>query len=612
MKVYFRLLAYAKPIEKFAIPYFIYSILSVVFGLLNFTLLIPLFDILFNPESTTKMPVITSMPEIEFSGKYFQNLFYYYFHIAITGYGKLGALKFVCGIILLSVFLSNFFRFISQKVMEDFRIHILLNLRRSVFDRVMTLHMGYFSNERKGDIMSKITGDVGSVQVSISNTLLVFFKEPITLIGYFVVLFMMSFKLTLFTIFLIPVSGIIISSIVKKLRAAAAEAQASSGIMLSYLDEALTGLRVIKAFNAVKYIQDKFHNENIRFSKIVRSMVTRQELASPISEFLGVSVVAGILLYGGSLVLANDSSLGASTFVAYIVIFSQVLRPAKAITNSFSSITSGIAAGERVLGLIDTKNEVENKPNAKVVEKFESNIEFKNVSFSYSNGKEVLKNISFTLPKGKAIALVGPSGGGKSTISDLIPRFYDPQNGEILIDGVNIKDITMESLRDQMGIVNQESLLFNDTIFNNIAFGKPSATKDEVIHAAKVANAHQFIMAMEMGYDTHIGDRGMKLSGGQKQRISIARAVLKNPPILILDEATSALDTESEKLVQDALANLMKNRTSLVIAHRLSTIQNSDEIIVVQDGQIVERGSHENLITAEGGLYNKLSSMQAL
>ncbi|HEX8545753.1 MAG TPA: ABC transporter ATP-binding protein [Cytophagaceae bacterium] len=612
MKVYFRLLSFAKPIEKFAIPYFIYSILSVVFGLLNFTLLIPLFDILFKEESITAVnDIILTKPHFELNSQYFKDLFYYEFHRMVRDYGKMGALQFVCIVILASVFLSNLFRYLSQRIMESFRIHILLNMRKIVFDKVMGLHMGFFSNERKGDIMSRITGDVSGVMISISNTLLVFFKEPVTLIGYFVVLFMMSARLTVFTIFFIPASGLIISMIVKKLKAAAVESNVSQGVLFSILDEALSGLRVIKAFNAVEYIQTKFHNENLNYARIARSMVKRQELASPISEFMGVSVVAGILLYGGSLVLAKDPSLSASTFVAYIIIFSQVLRPAKAISSSFGSITSGVAAGERVLSLIDAPNDIVDKDNAIVINDFKNELEFENVSFSYGL-KQVLSGISFKIPKGKTVALVGPSGGGKSTISDLIPRFYDPTSGEILIDGHNLKDCAIESIRAQMGIVSQESILFNDTILNNIAFGMPHASKDDVIQAAKVANAHNFIIGTENGYETFIGDRGVKLSGGQKQRLSIARAVLKNPPILILDEATSALDTESEKLVQQALSNLMQNRTSLVIAHRLSTIQNADEIIVVENGKIVERGSHADLIRQNGGLYFKLNMMQTI
>ena len=609
MKIYFRLLQYAKPLEKFAIPYFLFSILSTVFGLMNFTLLIPLLNILFKQDAADPTLLIRTAPHFSFSGDYIKNLFYYQSNMMVENYGKMGALYFVCAVIIISVFLSNLFSYLSSRVMENLRVHTLLNLRRAVFNKVMSLDMGFFSNQRKGDIMNIITGDVGVIQGSITSTLLVFFKDPITLIGYFAVLFFYSTKLTLFTVLVIPLSGFIISKIVKRLKESASEAQNSLGSMLSHLDETLSGLRIVKAFNAITLTQDKFHNENIRYTKIIKSMARRQELASPVSEFFGVATVAWIVLYGGSLVLSNSSELSASTFVAYILIFSQVLRPAKSITNSFGTIQSGLASGEKVLKLLDTEATIVDKPNAIQLKTIEKEVSFKNVTFSYDQ-KIILDNVSFTIPVGKTVALVGPSGGGKSTISDLIPRFYDPQQGSISIDGIDIKDCGIASLRHLMGIVNQEAILFNDSIFNNIAFSKPNATKEEVIQAAKVANAHDFICATENGYNTFIGDRGVKLSGGQKQRLSIARAVLKNPPLMLLDEATSALDTESEKLVQDALNNLMKNRTSLVIAHRLSTIQDADLIIVIQDGKVVEQGTHQDLSKREGGLYNKLTNMQ--
>ena len=611
MKVYFRILSFAKPLEKFAIPYVILTLLSILFGLINFTILIPVVDLLFSTNNQDKVKIVTSMPGFSFSVKYFTDTFYYCMHLSVLHYGKIGALIFVSIILFTSVMLTNVFRYFSQIILEDLRIHTLLNLRKTVFNRVMELHLGFFSNEKKGDIMSKISADVQTVQSAITNTLITFFKEPMTIIIYFVVLFRLSVPLTLFTIFFIPITGVIIALIVKKLREVATDAANSMSSMLSILDESLTALRVVKAFNATSYVQNKFHNENVKFSIVNRKMVKKNELAAPVSEILGVLVVVGILLYGGVIVLRGDDSLKAGEFIAYIAIFSQVLRPAKLITSSFSALVGGIISGERVLALIDTENALTNKPDAVNITEFHNEIEFRNVSFSYEQ-KLILSDISFKIPKGKTVALIGPSGGGKSTISDLIPRFYDPQGGQILFDGVDLRDCTMESLREQMGIVNQESLLFNDTIFNNISFGKPNATREEVIHAAKVANAHNFIMGTENGYESSIGDRGVKLSGGQKQRLNIARAVLKNPPVLILDEATSALDTESEKLVQEALFRLMENRTTLVIAHRLSTIQNADEILVVDKGQLVERGTHEALISDENSVYYKLSSMQTL
>jgi subfamily B ATP-binding cassette protein MsbA len=611
MKVYFRLLQYAKPIEKFAIPYFIFSILSTVFGLMNFTLLIPLLNILFDQDTSSNIaPVVTAQPSFRLSGEWVKEMFYYQSNHMVLEYGKMGALYFVCIVIVVSVFLSNLFTYLASRMMEGLRIHTLLNLRFAVFNKLMSLDTAYFSNQRKGNIINILNGDVGVIQASITSTLLVFFKDPITIIGYFVVLFMYSTKLTIFTLVVIPTSGFVISRLVKKLKQSAIEAQESSGKMLSMLDETLTGLKIIKAFNAETYIKNKFQSENIIFSKIARSISRRQEMASPVSEFFGVSTVAGIVLYGGSLVLGKSAELDASTFVAYIIIFSQVLRPVKSITNSFGTIQAGLASGERVIEVLDTPSHIHDKPGAIDIKGIFKELKFENVSFSYEE-KVVLDNVSFTIPAGKTVALVGPSGGGKSTISELIPRFYDPQKGRITIDGVDIKDISMRSLRDTMGIVNQEAILFNDTIFNNISFSKPNASKAEVEQAAKVANAHEFILATSAGYDTYIGDRGMKLSGGQKQRLSIARAVLKNPPLMLLDEATSALDTESEKVVQDAINYLMKNRTSLVIAHRLSTIQDADIILVVKDGKIIEQGNHQELIGLEGGTYQKLISMQS-
>ncbi|GGE63310.1 antibiotic ABC transporter ATP-binding protein [Pedobacter psychrotolerans] len=494
--------------------------------------------------------------------------------------------------------------------MEDLRVHTLLNFRKRVFDNVMNLHVGFFSNERKGDIISKVASDVQVVQFTVTNTLQVVFKEPVTLIVYVVLLFNISAKLTLFSLLVIPISAFIISKIVKRLKQQAKEAHESFAKMIGFLDEALSGIKIIKAFNATERTKDKFNNENIFYSNLNRKMVRRQQLGSPVSEFLGVLMIAIIVWYGGSLILHNDkNALAAADFIAYIAIFSQVMRPAKALTDSFSGIHSGIAAGERVLELIDTKPEMVNKIDAISITKFNKALVLDNVAFSYGE-KQILKNINLEINKGQTIALVGPSGGGKSTLMDLIPRFHDPKSGVIKIDGLDYRDVKIEDLRSQMGTVNQESFLFNDTIFNNIAFAKPNATEEEVVAAAKIANAHEFILNTENGYQSSVGDRGNKLSGGQRQRVCIARAVLANPPIMLLDEATSALDTESEKLVQDALNNLMKNRTSIVIAHRLSTIQHADKIVVIDKGEVVETGSHAELIK-QNGLYRRLIDMQA-
>ncbi len=602
MKTYFRLLSFARPISRYAIPYIIFTLLAIIFGTLNLALLAPLLSTLFQQNAN---PVIPAKPEHFYD---IFRMFNYYSSYANLHYGIYKTLQFVCGAILISVLLGGIFRYFAERTMENLRIHTLLNLRRSVFNNVMRLDLGYFSNERKGDIMSKVSSDVQVVQYSVTGTLQVIFKEPLTLLFYLVMLFIISYKITLVSMLVIPVSAFIISKIVRKLKEDAVASHISYGIMLSYLEEALNGIRIIKAFNAFNFITGRFNDENIRYSKIMRSMSKRQQLASPVSEFLGILMVVSIVLYGGSLVLRHEGGLTGANFIAYIALFSQVMKPAKAISVSFSNIHSGIAAGERILGLIDQEPSIKDSLNAVKIENFDNEIRFENVSFSYQE-KNVLCNVSFTIPKGHTVALVGPSGGGKSTLMDLISRFLQPQSGEIYIDDKNIRDFTIESLRDMMGVVNQESILYNASVFNNIAFAKPGSTLDEVEKAAKIANAHEFILATPDGYQSNIGDKGSKLSGGQRQRLCIARAVLTNPPLMLLDEATSALDTESEKLVQDALNKLMKNRTTLIIAHRLSTIQKADMILVLDNGEIVERGTHRELLTANK-LYRKLIDMQ--
>ena len=603
MKTYFRLLSFAKPIEKYAIPYIICTLIMVVFSTLNLALLAPLLHTLFNSQDAIIEPVAKPDGFTDVMG-----YFNYFAYDLNNRLGPYDALKYICIVIVISVFVSNLFRYLSQRIMENLRIHTLLNLRKSVFDNVMNLHLGYFSNQRKGDIISKIASDVQVVQFSVTGTLQVAFKEPLQLIAYVVMLFLISAKLTLFSLLVIPVSAFFISKIVKTLKHQAQQGQKVYANMITLLEEALSGIKIIKSFNAIEFIKGRFNAENDEYAKINRRMVRRQQMGSPVSELLGVGMVAVILLYGGHLVLSGQGDLEASEFIAYIAIFSQVMRPAKALTDAFSNIHNGIAAGERVLQLIDEKNQVADKPDAIEINKFESKIEFKNVYFAYEEN-EVLHNVNLTIHKGETVALVGPSGGGKSTLVDLIPRFMDCTAGTVSVDGMDVKDLQQESLRRIIGVVNQESILFNDSIFNNIAFANAEATEEQVIQAAKIANAHDFIMGTEHGYQTNIGDRGSKLSGGQRQRICIARAVLKNPPIMLLDEATSALDTESERLVQDSLYKLMENRTTVVIAHRLSTIQNADKIIVLEAGRIVEFGSHLELI-GQNGLYKRLIDMQ--
>lgn len=550
---------------------------------------------------------MTSAPSFDYSLSYFKNLFYYYFQSIINTSGKVGALKMVSIAIVVSVVLSNVFKYLSARVIENFRLMIVTRIRSSIFKKLTNIDIQYFSTQRKGDLISRFMTDVVTIQDSIIRSLQVILREPIAIILNFAVLFTISAKLTLFALILIPVSGLLISLIVKRLKKHATAAQESLGVLVSSIDEGLNGVKIIKSFNAEQYIQEKFNTINIWTSKIHRRLARRVLLAAPVSEMMGVITVSALLFYGGTLILEDGSDLKGAEFIGYIIIFSQIINPAKAISEAFGNISQGISAGERVFQLLDAPESITDKVNPVSKSSFNDCIELKNISFAYGE-KEVLKNINFKILKGSTVALVGPSGGGKTTLMDLLPRFIDPLSGEILLDDVNIKDISMRDVRALMGIVNQESILFNDTIFKNITFGR-SFTKEEVIEAAKIANAHEFIINTSEGYQTNIGDRGMKLSGGQKQRICIARAVLANPPILLLDEATSALDTESEKVVQNALKNLMKNRTSIVIAHRLSTIQEADQIIVLENGMIEEQGTHNELIRADG-LYRKLIDMQ--
>ena len=610
MKTYLRILSYAKPYGKFVPTYIFYAFFSIVFGLLNFTLLKPLFDVIFEQVDPESLAVYASRPDFSFSIEYFTHLFNYNFLQIAEEHGKMGTLYYVCAIIVISVFLSNLFTYLAGVVLAKVRATVIKRMRMDIFEQVSSLHIGYFSNERKGDLMSKMTNDVQEVENTIVQSLRVVFREPATIILYFSVLFFMSVKLTLFTILIIPISGAIIGGITRRLKKKAVQSQQSLGRIVNILDETLSGMRVIKAFNAEGFMKSKFDSETDYYAGVNVNMARKNELASPISQFLGVFVVAGILVYGGSLVLSGNSDLGASDFITYIIIFTQVLNPAKEISRAVSSIQRGIASAERIFTVVDTSTEIASPANPAPLSEFKNSVELKDVSFAYQDTL-VLQNISFTLHRGKTIALVGPSGGGKSTLADLVPRFYDPSKGELLLDGKNLKSFDLKDLRSLMGIVTQESILFNDSVFNNIAFGLEHVSEEQVIEAAKIANAHEFIEKMDQGYQTSIGERGSKLSGGQRQRLSIARAVLKNPSILILDEATSALDSESEHLVQEALTKLMSNRTTLVIAHRLSTIQHADEILVIEQGKIVQRGTHNELMQTEG-LYQKLSSIQSV
>lgn len=605
MKLYFRILQYARPVGKFVAPYFFCVIIYAIFNTFNFVMIVPILDALFNGNSGA---IVTQAPEFSLSVGYLQEMINY------TVFQKYGTadittqdiLIVLSVIIISSMFISNLFRFFAQKITENFRIQTLENLRNALFRNVMTLNVRYFTNEKKGDILSKLTTDITMVQHTISSTLQVAFKEPLLIIAYFVALIAISTELTIFTLIFMPLTAGIIGFIVKKLRYYALNAQSSLGNMLSTAEEALSAMKVIKSYNIADYIINQFNKENKRYSEIQKKMATRQQMASPMSEFLGVSAIAIILIYGGGLVA--DGKIAASGFMAYIAIFSQITRPARALADAFSQIHSGLAAGERVMELIDQRPELVDDPNAPVLKGFNDKIEFCDVRFGYDEF-EVIKGINITINKGETVALVGASGGGKSTIVDLISRYYDVSEGSIKIDNKDIRQYNLSSLREKIGTVSQDIVLFNDTIYNNIALGNLNAKEQDIYNAAKIANAYDFIMESSDGFNTNIGDRGAKLSGGQRQRISIARAVLKNPDILVLDEATSALDTQSEKLVQEALNSLLKNRTSLVVAHRLSTIQKADKIVVIERGEIVEVGTHQSLIEKDG-YYKKLIDMQ--
>jgi subfamily B ATP-binding cassette protein MsbA len=563
-------------------------------------------DILFKQKE--KITVIPDLPSFELSVDYITSVFNHYFIKIVITRGAVDSLLFVCGLIVACVILANLFRYLERVMATKIRVDLVKNIRMDIFGKVTQLHIGYFNNERKGDLISRFTNDVNEVEGAVMNSLKAVLKEPITIVVYFYMLFTISPQLTLFTLLVLPLTGGVLAEIIKRLKKQATQSQESLGRILTILDETFSGMRVIKAFNARKFVIDRIERESGFYRATSKSMAYKNELASPVSEILGVLIISGIIFFGGNMVLSNDATLESSAFMTFLAVFTMIIQPAKSFSNGITSLQRGTASAARIFSIIDLQPVIRSKPNAIELKSFEKSIEFKNVSFAYDT-EHVLQNINLTIEKGTTIALVGPSGGGKSTLADLVPRFYDPTQGELLLDGRTLMDYELESLRKQIGVVTQESILFNDTIFNNIAFGMPNVNEEKVIQAAKIANAHDFIMQTENGYQTFIGERGSKLSGGQRQRLSIARAVLKNPPILILDEATSALDSESEKLVQEALFNLMKNRTSIVIAHRLSTIQHADEIVVIQEGKVAERGTHEQL-SIKNGLYKKLVDIQ--
>lgn len=605
MKDFKRLLAYAKPYGRFWPWYLVLSILSVIFGVVNYALIDPLLTVLFQPETLNEQTV---MPSFELNPAYFQELFSYYLTKIMLTSGLLKGLLFVSLFFVFASLLSNITRYLSQRILVNMRTYIMQNIRRDLFNKISSLHVGYFHDQKKGDILSSISNDVTEVQNGVANSFHVLFREPLLIIGFLVGLFYMSPRLTLVTLLTLPFSAIVIGKISRSLKRKATNTQTLMGRIVSHFEEAISGIRIIKAFGAKQYVSDNFEVTNLEHKQSSRAMFNKQEMASPLSEFLGISVAACVLFYGGWLQLKGQLGMDMPAFVVYIGFYWRVLEPAKAMSNAYASIQRGLVSGKRLFAILDVENPIKDKADGIEIKDFKDKVEFRNVNFAYA-AEPVLKDINVVIPKGKMVAIVGPSGGGKSTMADLLPRFYDISQGEILLDGINIKDYKLDSLISLMGIVTQEAILFNDTVYNNIAFGMKDVKEEDVIRAAKIANAHNFITQMEQGYQTNIGDRGAKLSGGQRQRLSIARAILKNPPILILDEATSALDTESERLVQDALTKLMENRTSVVIAHRLSTIKNADEIIVLKDGEIIERGNHNTLV-AKGGMYSHLCQLQ--
>ncbi len=581
------------------------NVFYIFFSLFSIAMVMPFLGILFDTQER-----VHTAPELGFSADSVAQYFRYELTQIVETRGEIDALLFVSVFIVAAILLKNLFFYAASFIVTYMRNGVVRDIRNRLFEKLLKLPLGYYSDERKGNLISRISSDAQEVEWSIMSSLVIIFREPLMVIAYLGTMIYISWEMTLFVLVMLPLSGAVIGFVGRTLRKVSMNAQNKLGEIISRIEETIGGLRIIKAFGAEDKIKMRFDEETGQFMRLMNTAIWRRDLASPTSEFLGVTIMAIVMYYGGSLVLTDDAALKPQNFIGYIAIFSQVLQPAKSFSTSYYNILKGLASFDRIEEVLNSPNPIMDQQGAKELDEFGSCIEFRNVSFAY-NDEPVLKNINLKIEKGKTVALVGQSGSGKSTLVDLIPRFYDVIEGEILIDGVNIKELTLKSLRSLMGNVNQESILFNDTIKNNIAFGVDNASQEDIEAAAKVANAHNFIIETPESYETNIGDRGNKLSGGQRQRISIARAILKNPPILILDEATSALDTESERLVQDALTNLMKNRTSVVIAHRLSTIKTADEICVLQDGEIIERGKHDELIELNR-TYRKLYEMQML
>ena len=605
MNYFKQIMQFARPYKKYAVLNIVCNILYAIFSTLSFLALIPVIDILFDKNKRiNELPVWEGWSGVK---DYVFNSFYYYVSQQVAD-NELSALVFICAIVVVLFFLKNIFGYLATFFITFLRNGVMRDVRDAIYDKLLELPVAYFSEKRKGDTISRITADVQEVEVSFLSILEMVVREPLTIIFTILAMVVISGKLTLFVFVFLPISGIIISRIGKSLKKQSNQAQEENGAFLSIVEETLSSLKIIKGFNGEDQFRAKFRASTTRLNGILNSLVNRQNLASPTSEFLGIFVIVVILWFGGQMVLV-EGSLEASQFIAFLGLSYQILTPAKQISKASYSVKKGNAAAERILSVLNTETTIKDAPDAQAAQEFQDAVHIENVSFKYED-ENVLTNFNAVVPKGKTVALVGQSGSGKSTIANLVTRFYDVNEGAIKLDGKNIKELTKASVRAQMGLVTQDSILFNDTVRNNILLGKPDANDDEVIAALKVANAWEFVSELPLRLDTNIGDSGNKLSGGQKQRLSIARAVLKNPPIMILDEATSALDTESERLVQKALENMMMNRTSIVIAHRLSTIQNADQIIVMQKGKIVEQGKHQELL-ALNGTYKKLVEMQS-